>query len=215
MANLGGRDEFEDLEEENMRWATEWDEADDAIHADARRIYLKLAKIRREKRKLLESVHKGGRKRKQYSSHAKFDHNIRSDYFGFPQFSEDGVVHEAVEAKYDLAKFYRRYRMGPKVFERMLHDIQDPVNGHKEFKTGPDALGEMGASALQKITAVIRMLSYGVCFDAIEEYTGVTRSVARDCLYGFCDWLDEAHGATYLGVWTPEAIAAEMEINAA
>ena len=41
MANLGGRDEFEDLEEENMRWATEWDEADDAIHADARRIYLK------------------------------------------------------------------------------------------------------------------------------------------------------------------------------
>ena len=51
MANLGGRDEFEGLEEENMRWATEWDEADDAIHADARRIYLKLAKIRREKRK--------------------------------------------------------------------------------------------------------------------------------------------------------------------
>ena len=78
MANLGGRDEFEDLEEENMRWATEWDEADDAIHADARRIYLKLAKIRREKRKLIESVHKGGRKRKQYGSYAKFDGGARN-----------------------------------------------------------------------------------------------------------------------------------------
>ena len=103
--------------------------------------------------------------------------------------------------------------MGPRVFERMLHDIQDPETRQKEFRMGPDAMGERGASALQKIAAVIRMLSYGVCFDAIEEYTGMTRTVVRDCLHGFCDWLDEAHGGTYLGVWTPEAIVAEMEIS--
>ena len=65
--------------------------------------------------------------------------------------------------------------------------------GLKEFRTVADAMGEMGASALQKITAVIHIFSYGVCFDAIEEYTDVTRKVARDCLYSFCDKLDEAH----------------------
>ena len=97
----------------------------------------------------------------------------------FPNF-QDGVVHEDVESKYDLAKFYRRYRMGQKVSERMLHDIQDPVIGHKEFGTGPYAMGEIGASALRKFNVVIRMLSYGVCFDAIEEYTGVTRTIASD-----------------------------------
>ena len=61
MANVGGRDEFEDLEEENMRRATEWDEGANASHATARQTFHKLAKIRKEKRKLLESVHKGGR----------------------------------------------------------------------------------------------------------------------------------------------------------
>ena len=40
----------------------------------------------------------------------------------------------------------------------------------------PDAMGEMGASALQKITAVICMLSYRVCFDAIEEYVDAIAS---------------------------------------
>ena len=53
---------------------------------------------------------------------------------------------QTVQAKYDLAKFYRRYRMGPKVFDQMLHDIQDAETGLKEFRTRLDALGEMGVS---------------------------------------------------------------------
>ena len=40
MAGLIDRDEFEDAKEENLRWATEWDEADDAIYATAWRTYV-------------------------------------------------------------------------------------------------------------------------------------------------------------------------------
>ena len=82
MANLGGRYGFEDREEKYMRRATEWDEVDDDIHAVALRTFHKLAKIRREKRKLPESL--------QFGTHAKFNRGIRRGYFGFPQFSRWG-----------------------------------------------------------------------------------------------------------------------------
>ena len=35
MADLRARDVFEGAEDENLRWATEWDEADDALHASS------------------------------------------------------------------------------------------------------------------------------------------------------------------------------------
>lgn len=113
-----------------MRGATEWDEGDDTIPA-ARRVYLKLAKIRRENRKLLESVQKGGRKRKHSSSHSKFHGDIMRDDICALAFSKDGVMHATV-----LVKFYRRYRMGP-----------------KGNYGGTEAMGEMGPCALQKLTA--------------------------------------------------------------
>ena len=132
-----------------------------------------------------------------------------------PAFTVDGVVHESQEPYLDDYHFNRRFRMGPVMFSRLLYEIQDPDSGHVEYQKGTDCLGECGASALQKLTAVIRILAYGVAFDAVHDYTGVQEGVARKVFYAFCDWLNARYGGTYLGVWTPEAIAKEMAINAA
>lgn len=56
MANLGARNEFEAMEDDNLRWATERDEVDDTIYAVAQRAYLKLARMRREKKELVDSL---------------------------------------------------------------------------------------------------------------------------------------------------------------
>ena len=105
--------------------------------------------------------------------------------------------------------------MGPKRFCRLLYKIQDPEIRHVEFQKGTDVTGEPCASALQKLCAVFRILAYGVAFDAVHDYTGVQEAVARKVFYAFCDWLNVRYGGIYMGVWTPEAIAKEMAINAA
>ena len=215
MANLGARDEFEAMEEDTMRWATQWDEVDDMIYAAARREYIQRARVRREKKKLVQKLARGGRRRKKRRSHPALHQKILDDYFGTPAILKDRVVHEEKEPDISLEDFHRRFRMGPILFLKLLHEISDPVIGHPAFNKGKDVTGEEGSSALQKLVAVFRMLAYGVAFDAVHEYTGVTRTVARECLYAFCDWIDAHHGGTYLGVWTPEAIKTEMDINAA
>ena len=53
------------------KWATQWDAADDAKHASARRECVNLRWIKRKKLKLLERFKKGGRKRKQSRHHTK------------------------------------------------------------------------------------------------------------------------------------------------
>ena len=63
MAGLGGRTEFDDLEDELLRWATEWDEADAACMQLL--AYIKLARLKGEKIALLTRIAMGGCKRNQ------------------------------------------------------------------------------------------------------------------------------------------------------
>lgn len=53
----------------------------------------------------------------------------------------------------------------------MLDDITNPGTRHEEFMREPDGVGENGASALWKLTAVMRQLAYAMSFDVVEEYT--------------------------------------------
>ena len=209
-------DEFEELEEELLRWIQELDEGDDAIYAAARASTQKLAELKEELAILRSRLLTGGRKRKKLQrSHAEHHARLIDDWFGTEDVIIDGVVHEGKVPWQEESSFNRRYRMGPKLYCRLLHEIRDPVTGHIEFYKGPDAMGEPGASALHKLTAVVRILAYGVAFDAVHEYTGVREGVARKVFYGFCDWIDARYGGIFLGVWTPQTIAKELAINAA
>lgn len=209
------RTELEDVDEEDiLQWATLNTAADDASYAAYRRTHVKLLRARRKKHDFLDQLEKGGRAKKQPARHHIFHGRILADYFGTPAFDADGVVHESTPPLFSPSKFIRRFRMSPKMFMKLYHDITDPVTGHDEFRKGLDALGVMGVTPLQKLVSVVRQLAYGCCSDIAEEYTGVPYNSGRDALYGFCDWINVFHGPTFLGAWTAEAIKKEMDINA-
>ena len=48
------------------------------------------------------------------------------------------------------------------------------------FKQRPDALGKMGATTLQKVTAAIRLLAYGGCADQLDEWIHLSESTIQE-----------------------------------
>ena len=68
---------------------------------------------------------------------------------------------------YPESKFRRRFRMRRQLFERIVERL-----GQEEiyFQQRPDALGKMGASTIQKVTAALRLLAYGGCADQLDEW---------------------------------------------
>lgn len=56
---------------------------------------------------------------------------------------------------FDETLFQRRYRLPSVLFRRLLSDIP-AANSY--FRMKPDAVGKMGASPEQKLTAALRML---------------------------------------------------------
>lgn len=88
----------------------------------------------RKKLERLKHLEKGGREKKQVPRHAKFNRLILADYFGTSAFSADGVVHEAVPPFFRVLKLHRRFRMSPRMFMHLYHDITDFEIGHDDFK---------------------------------------------------------------------------------
>ena len=219
MADLGpdpGPDlEEEGLEDDLLPWFTVWQREDREVEAELQSSFLRLRIIRREKAVIFQRLLTGGRKSK-HPQRTNEEHNqrIMDDYFGMPEVKVNGVVvKEMVPPWQTLAHFTKRYRMGDVLFSRLLEEIQHEVTRHKMFRVILDALGEKGPSALQRLTAVLRILAYGISFDAVHEYTGVKEETARKSTYAFCEWLAAYYEHIFLGVWTPEAIAKEMAIN--
>ena len=104
--------------------------------------------------------------------------------------------------------------MIPSMFERLYHDITDPINGSKDLQKGPNVAGIIGAFALQKLVGAVRQLAYGSASDLVEGYTGVQENQGRLMLYAFCDCLGVSYRPTYLGAWIEEALQKEMDKNA-
>ena len=53
------------------------------------------------------------------------------------------------------------------------------------FQQRVDAVGRKGLSPLQKCTATIRMLAYGVSADAVDDYVRIGESTLVNCLKKF------------------------------
>lgn len=132
---------------------------------------------------MLERIETVGRKVKQARPHNKVHDIIIDDNLGRPAFVEDGVMHEAVPPYFDLPKFQRQNRMGPKLFVRLLDEIADLDTRHGEVMKGLDSVGENNACALWKLTIVMRQLAYGVAFDVVEEYIWVAKGGERKSMY--------------------------------
>jgi hypothetical protein len=107
---------------------------------------------------------------------------VMKDYFG------DNPV-------YDDRLFRRRYRMSRQLFLKIHNDV---VSHDSYFLQKPDATGLLGLSSLQKLTAAIRQLAYGIGADATDEYCRIAETTATTCLYRFCKAVRRLYEAKYL-----------------
>ncbi|XP_075665731.1 uncharacterized protein LOC142635468 [Castanea sativa] len=81
---------------------------------------------------------------------------------------------------YPLALFRRRFRMKRSLFLR----IQSKVEAHDSyFVQKRNSANKLGLSSLQKITAALRMLAYGVSGDLLDEYVRIGETTALESQY--------------------------------
>ncbi|XP_057545937.1 uncharacterized protein LOC130824930 [Amaranthus tricolor] len=74
----------------------------------------------------------------------------------------------------------------------------------QRFTTNIDATGKKGLSALQKCTATLRMLAYGVVADQVDEYLRISKSTTQKALTHFTKGIINQFRQHYLRKPTPQ-----------
>ncbi|XP_028077273.1 uncharacterized protein LOC114279244 [Camellia sinensis] len=116
----------------------------------------------------------------------------------------------AVNPMYSPTIFRRRFRMRRPLYLRILNAIQ----AHNSyFVQKQDAADVVGLSPLQKMTSAMRILSYGVAADAVDDYIRIEESTAIQSLQQFCNLVIEIFGVEYLRSSTPTDIARLLAIG--
>ncbi|XP_038707268.1 putative nuclease HARBI1 [Tripterygium wilfordii] len=111
---------------------------------------------------------------------------------------------------YPHDRFRRRFRMSRDLFLR----IQEAVEAHDPyFRQKRNAAGKLGLSPLQKITASLRMLAYGVTADFMDEYVRIGESTAIASLKKFTRAIISIFGSEYLRSPNSNDIARLLEIG--
>ncbi|RWR75069.1 putative nuclease HARBI1 [Cinnamomum micranthum f. kanehirae] len=109
-------------------------------------------------------------------------HRLYNDYF-----SENPV--------YTPSQFRRRFRMRKPLFLRIVNAVEahDPY-----FQQKRNCAGSLGLSALQKVTAAVRMLAYGVAADAVDDYVRIVESTSIESLKKFVQAIIDVFSNEYL-----------------
>ncbi|XP_021317703.1 uncharacterized protein LOC110435921 [Sorghum bicolor] len=76
-----------------------------------------------------------------------------------------------------------------------------------------DAAGVLGLSCFQKVTAALRMLTYGVSADATDEYIRIGESTALESLHKFVTAVVQIFEAEYLRYPSEADIARLLAVN--
>ena len=110
------------------------------------------------------------------------DHNLFIDYFADnPHYGDD--------------MFRRQYRISRELFLRIVDAVQ---NHNNYFHQRRDALGRLRLSALERVTSVFRMLTYGPPMDATDEYIKIGDSTTIESTKRFCRAIVEIFAEQYL-----------------
>ncbi|XP_056685390.1 uncharacterized protein [Spinacia oleracea] len=83
---------------------------------------------------------------------------------------------------YSDKQFRRRFRMRRPLFCRIMNKV---VENDVILQQRRNAAGKLGLSGLQKCTATIRMLAYGLSPDAIDEYLRMGETTSKKSLLHF------------------------------
>jgi hypothetical protein len=112
---------------------------------------------------------------------------------------------------YSPTKFRRRFRMQRSLFNR----IQTAIEAHEPyFVQRRDAAKKLRHSSLQKITAALRMLAYGVSGDFMDEYLRIAENTATQCLQYFVKSVISIYYDKYLRSPNSNDISRLLEVNA-
>ncbi|XP_062209178.1 uncharacterized protein LOC133910957 [Phragmites australis] len=106
--------------------------------------------------------------------------------------------------------FRRRFRMSRALFLRIATAVE---NHDPWFRQKRDATGKLGLSPLQKMTAAIRQLAYGVSSDAVDEYVRIGGSTAMLALTKFVEAVVFLFSDEYLRSPTAEDTARLLAIG--
>ncbi|CDF39906.1 unnamed protein product [Chondrus crispus] len=134
-----------------------------------------------------ERVHGGsiaGRARNQDRDYDAAVARIKILYFGLnrspPQVNEN--------------TFSKRFGIHREGFDK----IYSALATRPEFVQKTDAVGKRGIHPLQRITGALRVLRYGVAYDAVDEIVAVSESVMAQTVKSFCKAIVQEFGAEYL-----------------
>lgn len=96
---------------------------------------------------------------------------------------------------YSPSLFQRRFRMSRSLFIRIQSAVEsyDPY-----FVQKRDAAGFLDLSSLQKVTAALRMLAYGVAGDYVDEYVRIGESTAIESLKKFVEAIVSIFSERYM-----------------
>ncbi|KAM5550857.1 hypothetical protein ABKV19_027286 [Rosa sericea] len=115
----------------------------------------------------------------------------------FKDYFAENPVHEEVV-------FRRRFRMHRALFLLILATVE----AHDSyFVQKRDSAGRLGLSSLQKVTAAMRMLAYGIGADAVDDYLRIGESTAIEAMKRFVQAVISVFGAEYLRKPTSDDIS--------
>ncbi|XP_028072520.1 uncharacterized protein LOC114274746 [Camellia sinensis] len=111
---------------------------------------------------------------------------------------------------YSPTIFRRRFRMRRPLYLLILNAIQ----AHNSyFVQKQDATHVVGLSPLQKMTSAMRILSYGVTADAVDDHIRIGESTTIQSLQQFCNSVIQIFGPEYLRSPTPTDVARLLAIG--
>ncbi|XP_038713417.1 putative nuclease HARBI1 [Tripterygium wilfordii] len=96
---------------------------------------------------------------------------------------------------YNEKIFRRRYRMSRDLFNRIHEGV---VSYDNYFIQSRDTVNKVGLSSLQKVTAALRMMAYGVSADMIDENLQIAESTANEAMKKFVEAVIVVFGERYL-----------------
>ncbi|KAI3680915.1 hypothetical protein L6452_35694 [Arctium lappa] len=91
--------------------------------------------------------------------------------------------------------FRHRFRMQRPLFLRIVEGVK---NHDRFFESGTDCTRRSKLSPLQKCTAAIRMLAYGVAADVVDEYLRIGETITIKCVKKFARAIIAVFGDEYL-----------------
>lgn len=100
--------------------------------------------------------------------------------------------------------------MPSRLFKKLLNDI--PA-ANPYFEQKPDAAKRLGASPLQKLTAAVRRLAYGVSSDILDEYRRLSETSVAKSTIELCKTICDIYGSDYLRLTNNEELISILKIN--